>query len=129
MRTNIRQVAALAGVSRTTVSNVLLGKAGRVTAEKREQVLRVVQELGYVPVRPALQNRTGETRVLALALHDPNVAQYEFHSQVYAGICAAALRHDYDVLTVLRADPDWAVNRTAIRLLDRRSDGILFLPS
>lgn len=129
MRTNIRQVAALAGVSRTTVSNVLLGKPGRITPAKREEVLRAVEELGYVPVQPVLQNRKGETRVLALALHDPRLAQYEFHSQVYAGICAAALKHDYDVLTVLRSEPDWAVNRSAVRLLDRRSDGILFFPS
>jgi DNA-binding LacI/PurR family transcriptional regulator len=129
MRTNIRQVAALAGVSRTTVSNVLLGKEGRITPAKREEVLRAVEQLGYLPVRPSLQNRTGESRVIALALHDPNHARFDFHSRVYAGICETALRHDYDVLTVLRAEPDWAVNRTAVRLLDRRSDGILFLPS
>jgi DNA-binding LacI/PurR family transcriptional regulator len=129
MRTNIRQVAALAGVSRTTVSNVLLGKEGRISPAKRAEVLLAVEKLGYLPVRPALQNRVGETRVLALALHDPRLAIFEFHSQIYAGICEAALKNDYDVLTVLRADPDWAANRTAVRLLDRRSDGILFLPS
>ena len=129
MRTNIRQVAALAGVSRTTVSNVLLGKEGRISPVKRDEVLRAVEQLGYVPVRPSLQNRAGQTRVLALALHDPRLARYEFHSQVYSGICEAALKHDYDVLTMLRAEPDWAVNRTAIRLLDRRSDGILLFPS
>jgi DNA-binding LacI/PurR family transcriptional regulator len=129
MRTNIRQVAALAGVSRTTVSNVLLGKEGRITSVKRAEVLRAVEQLGYLPVQPVLQNRPVETRVLALALHDPRLARYDFHSQVYAGICETALRHDYDVLTVLRSEPDWAVNRAAVRLLDRRSDGILFLPS
>ncbi|MDR3692894.1 MAG: LacI family DNA-binding transcriptional regulator [Fimbriimonas sp.] len=129
MRTNIRQVAALAGVSRTTVSNVLLGKEGRITSAKREEVLRAVEQLGYLPVRSSLQNRNGETRVLALALHDPLLARSEFHSQVYAGICQAALENDYDVLTVLRSAPDWAVNRSAVRLLDRRSDGILFFQS
>jgi len=129
MRTNIRQVAALAGVSRTTVSNVLLGKEGRISPAKRAEVLRAVEKLGYLPVRPTLQNRVGETRVLAIAHHDPLLAKYEFHSQVYAGICEAALKNDYDVLTVLRSDPDWAADRTAVRLLDRRSDGILFLPS
>jgi len=129
MRTNIRQVAAFAGVSRTTVSNVLLGKEGRITVAKRAEVLRAVEELGYLPVRPVLQNRSGETRVLALALHDPRLVRYDFHSQVYAGICEAALRHDYDVLTMLRSEPDWAVNRVAVRLLDRRSDGILILPT
>lgn len=129
MRTNIRQVAALAGVSRTTVSNVLLGKEGRITATKREEVLRAVEKLGYLPVRPVLQNRKGDTRVLAVALPEPHLVQFSFHSQIYAGIFETALKHDYDVLTVLRADPDWAVNRTAVRLLDHRSDGILFLPS
>jgi len=128
MRANIRQVAEMAGVSRTTVSNVLLGKTGRITAEKRDTVLRAVEELGYVPVKPVLQNRAEKTRVLALALHEPSLIHFKFHSQVYAGVCEAALRHDYDVLTVLRSNPKWAVNRKAVSLLDRRSDGILFLP-
>lgn len=127
MRTNIRQVAALAGVSRTTVSNVLLGKEGRITPEKREKVLQAVEKLGYFPVRPVLQNGMGSTRVLAIALSDPFLAHHDFHSRVYAGICEAALRHDYDILTVLRAEPDWAANRAAVRLLDRRSDGIVFI--
>lgn len=128
MRSNIRQVAALAGVSRTTVSNVLLGREGRIAQETREAVLRAVEELGYVPVHPTLQNRKAQTRVLALAVTKPELIRYDFHSKVYVGICDAALRNDYDVLTVLRSDPDWATNRSAIRLLDGRSDGILLFP-
>jgi len=129
MRTNIRQVAALAGVSRTTVSNVLLGKEGRITPAKREEVLKAVEQLGYLPIRPSLQNRKEETRVISIALQDPQLVRFDFYSQVYAGVCERALRHDFDVLTVLRAEPDWAENRSSIRLMDRRSDGIVFLPT
>jgi LacI family transcriptional regulator len=129
MRATIRQVAELAGVSRTTVSNVLLGREGRITPEKRDHVLRAVEKLRYVPVRTSLQNRQPRTRVLAMAIEHPHHIGFDFHSKVYTGICEAALRNDYDVLTVLRPDPDWAVNRAAVRLLDGRSDGILVFPT
>jgi len=32
----------------------------------------------------------------------------------------------YDVLMLLRSDPDWAVERSEVQFLDRRSDGIIF---
>ena len=42
----IKEIAERAGVSMTTVSNVL-NKKKNVGAETREQVLRIAQELGY----------------------------------------------------------------------------------
>ena len=36
------------------------------------------------------------------------------------------MRHGYDVLMMLRPDPDWAANRSEVQFLDRRSDGIVF---
>jgi DNA-binding LacI/PurR family transcriptional regulator len=47
-RPTINDVAALSGVSKTTVSNVIRG-AGRVSATTRERVLESAQTLGYRP--------------------------------------------------------------------------------
>jgi len=110
MRANIRQVAERAGVSRTTVSNVLLGRHDIVAPQKRDRVLRAARELDYMPVRPSLQNRHVQTKVIALALDDPGKAIWAFHSGTYSGVCEGALRHGYDLLTILRPDPDWASN-------------------
>ena len=45
---SIREVAELAGVSAATVSRVMNGTA-KVDPEKRERVLRVIEETGFIP--------------------------------------------------------------------------------
>jgi len=126
MRATIRQVAERAGVSRTTVSNVLLGRNEIVAADKREMVLQAVRELDYVPVRPTLQNRHVETRVIAVPVDNPRKISWAINSGTYTGMCEAAMEHGYDVTMLLRPNPDWAADRSSVQLLDRRSDGIVF---
>ncbi len=126
MRSTIRQVAQRAGVSRTTVSNVLLGRTGVVTPDKQRAVLDAVRELEYVPVRSALQNRHVPTRVFALSLGTPRRVWWNIHAETYDGMCQSALEHGYDLLTLLRPDPDWALDRGEVQFLDRRSDGFVF---
>ena len=45
----LRDVARLAGVSAMTVSNVINGREGRVSAATVEKVRAAVEEIGYVP--------------------------------------------------------------------------------
>ena len=45
----IKDIAAATGVSPTTVSNVINGKAGRVSAQTIESINKAIKELGYVP--------------------------------------------------------------------------------
>lgn len=118
MRATIRQVAERAGVSRMTVSNVLLGRTEIVTPETRAVVMRAVQELNYIPVgRPMLQNRRTETRVIAISMNDPKQLAWTINSGTQTGICEAAMKHGYDVLMLLRADPDWAADRREVQFL------------
>ena len=126
MRVTIRQVAEKAGVSKTTVSKVLVGRPERIPAPTRERVLRVVKEMGYVPVRTALQNRHVPTHVIAFPIDDVEKLQFTINSQTYFGICAGAVQHGYDVLTLLRTDSNWVDERKELRFLDRRSDGAIF---
>lgn len=64
-RPTIRDVAGRAGVSKSLVSLVLRG-SGRVSPEKRDAVLRAVQELGYRP--NAAARSLSERRALPQAL-------------------------------------------------------------
>lgn len=68
----IHDVARQAGVSPSTVSNVLNGKLDRMSAETSERVLRAVAELGYAPSEMARGLRTGFVPIIGLIV--PSVA-------------------------------------------------------
>jgi len=63
----IKDVAALAGVSAGTVSNVL-NRPSYVKAETRERVLAAIRELDFTPHQGARQFRPGRVRTLGLAV-------------------------------------------------------------
>ena len=54
----IKDIASATGVSATTVSNVINGKAGRVSAETVAKINKAIDDLGYVPNR---NSRTGSS--------------------------------------------------------------------
>jgi DNA-binding LacI/PurR family transcriptional regulator len=62
----ILEVARLAGVSVSTVSNVLNGKKNRMSAETLDRVMRAVGELGYEPNRMARGLKTGFVSIIGL---------------------------------------------------------------
>ena len=68
-RATVKDVAALAGVSPKTVSNVMNGTVF-VRPDTQEKVLAAVEELGFVPNLSARSLRNGRTGVIALALPD-----------------------------------------------------------
>jgi DNA-binding LacI/PurR family transcriptional regulator len=67
--TTIKDVGLRAGVTATTVSNVLRGK-GPITENTRQRVLRAVEELGYRPNLMAQGLVRGRSELLALLLPD-----------------------------------------------------------
>ncbi|GAA0994597.1 LacI family DNA-binding transcriptional regulator [Acrocarpospora macrocephala] len=66
-RVTIKDVASAAGVSPTTVSDIVNVK-GRVDPETRARVLKVVADLGWRPLRSARGLRTGRRGIIALCL-------------------------------------------------------------
>lgn len=127
MRASIRDVAEHAGVSPVTVSNVLRGRDGRASSATRARVLRSARALRYVPVAgPATQKRHVETRVLGLVF-DGTPLEGLWGLPTFWGMREAAIKHDYDLLTMLRVRPDWMVDQEELQFLDRRSDGFIFI--
>ena len=85
-RITIYQVAERAGVSISTVSNVL-NKPHRVNAATRERVLAVADELGFVPsARAAVQARRGTGRIGVMA----PFTSYNSYLRRLAGVLGAA---------------------------------------
>jgi DNA-binding LacI/PurR family transcriptional regulator len=62
----ITDVARLAKVSISTVSNVLNGRTGQMSAATRARVERAVEKLGYRPNRAARQLKTGQVSMIGL---------------------------------------------------------------
>jgi len=121
-RPSITAVAAVAGVSPTTVSHALSGTRA-VRAETRERVIRAAAQLGYTPNRVASGLRLQRTGVVGLA--SDRIATTPFAGRIVQGAQDAARDRDV-VLMVVDAEGDAALEAQQLRaLLDHRVDGIL----
>jgi len=90
----LKDVAAHAGVSFKTVSNVVNNRPV-VAPETRERVRDAIEALGYRPNLPARHLRKARVGVLALAVPDLNNTYF---SDVGNAVIAAAAEHSYTVL-------------------------------
>lgn len=103
---NMRNVAAAAGVSLSTVSLVVNGKPG-VAPDRRERVLKAMKELGYAA--DSRQNAAAETKVFGLLMESLSEASRSegFYTRIVTGIEETAYKLGYQVLLhVFRPDVD-----------------------
>ena len=121
--TTIYDIAKAAGVTATTVSNVLSGK-GSVSAATRSRVMQYAQDLGYQPNLIARSLIKGRTGVIGLAL--PNI-----ENPFYAEITAVLERLAYQaslrvfVTTLITGDP--MGQKLLGDLVLRQVDGLLVM--
>jgi DNA-binding LacI/PurR family transcriptional regulator len=103
-RPTVRDVAAVAGVSLTTVSHALNGK-GRVDARTRARVLDAAKRIGYRANPTARSLRSGRTGILALVLpmigtdaHRNEALGLDFYIRLAGAAAAAAAARDHALL-------------------------------
>lgn len=94
-RATIREVAALARVSPSTVSNLLNGRDQRMRASTRKRVLAAIEALGYQPNSAARQLRTGQVKTIGLVV--PSVAN-PFWGSFARAVEGQALQFDQQIL-------------------------------
>ncbi|RME64416.1 MAG: LacI family transcriptional regulator [Caldilineae bacterium] len=94
-RVTITDVARLADVSVSTVSNLLNGRDERMRPSTKERILAAIEELGYTPNQAARQLKTGQTSILGLIV--PSVAN-PFYGVFAREVEKAALDLGYQVL-------------------------------
>lgn len=126
-RATLADVARLAGVSGTTVSYILNGRAEemRISERTRERVLEAVAELDYRPNRSARSLRTRTTKTVGV-LSD-FVASGMFASRMLAGANAGARALDH-VLVIGESEGDPAVEAVLLdELAERQVDGLLYI--
>lgn len=122
---NIKQVAALAGVSASTVSRTI-NQPQKVDAQTAEKVWRVIRKSNYVRNSQALALVSGKSRILGLIISD--IAN-PFFPEIVKSFDHAATMRNYDVLV---ANTDYRVDRLAScvsKMLERQVDGLAIMTS
>jgi LacI family transcriptional regulator len=121
---SVKDVAAAAGVSLGTVSNVM-NRPEVVSSRTRERVERAMADLGFVRNESARQLRAGTSRTLAYVMLD---GSNPFFHDVAQGIENAAEEAD---LSLFICNSNSRADREEIhldRLLQQRVQGILITP-
>ncbi|MDZ8171418.1 LacI family DNA-binding transcriptional regulator [Microbacterium xanthum] len=101
----IEEVAAAAGVSRSTVSRVVNGSPA-VSPEAVESVKRAIADLNYVPNRAARTLASRQTHAIALIVPEDTTRFFgdPFFASVVSGINARLSQSDYVLNLVIASD-------------------------
>jgi LacI family transcriptional regulator len=122
--TGVKDVAARAGVSVGTVSNVL-NRPERVAASTRHRVLQAIDELGFVRNESGRQLRAGRSRSIAYVMLD---AANPFFTDVAKGIEKVA-RGEGVAVFICNSDGDRDQEMHYLELLlQQRVRGVLVTP-
>ena len=110
-RPTVRQVAARAGVSAATVSNVMNG-TGRVGPATRASVLAAARELGYAPWTSERAGKRGGTGVIGLTLTVYGDAAVDYLAIAYyrdlvVAAVAEAMRRGYLLVVMPSSMTSW----------------------
>lgn len=120
----LRTISELTGLAVTTVSRAL-SNAPQLSAETRERVRRVADELGYMPDRAALRLRTGRTNVISLVL-DSHQEILGFSNSIINGL-TLALRDTSVHLILTPTFPNMALTEPVEFIVrNRLADGVIF---
>ncbi|MFQ3587372.1 MAG: LacI family DNA-binding transcriptional regulator [Fimbriimonadaceae bacterium] len=130
MRGSIKDVAKRAGVSISTVSYALNNGPKPVAPELKQKILRIADELGYQPSAVARSLISGRIHTVGVVhpygRHD--LIRRDFFREVLNGVHNAAKDHQHDILLYTRTNVG-SPAEIARLLLDRRTDGIVFVGS
>ncbi|MFQ2091388.1 catabolite repressor/activator [Aeromonas taiwanensis] len=118
------EIAALAGVSRTTASYVINGKADqyRISQTTRDKVMAVVHAHNYQPDSRAASLRGGQTKTLGFILPDLENASY---AKLAKRLEQGARTQGYQLLIVCSEDEPETEKELARMLVSRHVDALL----
>lgn len=125
MTVTIRDVAAAAGVSTATVSNVL-NKTGKVGRSTHLLVLSAVRRLGYIPDVHARHLARHDRRTLGIIVSD---IENPFFPEVIKGFEQRAAQLGYDAIL---SDTNYDLRRTrqaAERMMEHKVRGVAIMTS
>jgi LacI family transcriptional regulator len=124
MAATIRDVAARAGVSIKTVSNVVNERHARVGPETRARVLAVIEELGYRPHAAAKGLRLRRSHTLGFVTDE--IVTTPYAGAIIKGTQDHAWAHGL-ILMIVNTGKDAVLTEAAIETLhEHRVEGIIY---
>ena len=101
--TTIKHVASLAGVSVSTVSIILNGKANdrKISPETQHKVLEAVKALNYRPNVSAKKLRSSTNKEYSIAVYWASDYRTHFLARLITGIQAEVLKYEYPINIVI----------------------------
>jgi LacI family transcriptional regulator len=120
---NIKKVAELCNVSVATVSRVI-NKKGNVKKETEEKILKVIEELNYIPNALARNLSKQESDVIGVVV--PDVTNV-FYTEVIKGIMESASQNNLHVI-FYNTDSDMEKEINALKMIkEQRLKGALLI--
>ena len=123
MPITIADVAARAGVSKTTVSRVLNGK-GELDEATAARVRQVIDELGYVPSARAVGLARGRTRIVGMLV--PSLT-WPWMGEVLQGVVDVVETEGYGLLLFTCNRGDESMRQFASQVSAKSFDGLLVI--
>ena len=121
--TSLAEIARTAGVSQMTVSRAVNNRSG-VSRAKREEILRIADEMNYVAGRAAQTFSGGKNKIIGLVateLHNPFVAE------LVSGAARAARTVGYELLVYSLSESDHRPPSCVLNLFQQSTDGVIAL--
>lgn len=122
-KVTIADVAKLAGVSISSVSNVLNDRTNKMRQSTSERIQKAINDLGYTPNLAARQLKTGHSPFIGLVV--PSVAN-PFYGNFARLVEESALKNGYQVLLGNSGREPEREKRYAEQLLAAGVEGIIF---
>jgi len=125
---SIKDIARDVGVSTTTVSFVLNGKARekRISAEMKGRIEEAAQRLNYRPNEVARGLRTGQSHTLALFVED---ISNPFFAHLARHVEQEAYQSGYTVMFCSTENEASKANRLLFLMQHRQMDGFIIVPT
>jgi LacI family transcriptional regulator len=125
---SIKDIANEVGVSTTTVSFVLNGKAKekRISDDLKEEILKIASRLNYRPNQVARGLRTGQTHTLGLIIED---ISNPFFANLAKAVEEEADKFGYTVMFCCTENSEAKASSLINMLKHRQMDGFLITPT
>lgn len=123
-RATIKDVAHAAGVSVTTVSNVLNGRTEAMAEDTLQRIQQTIQQLNYRPSRVARSLVTQQTATLGVIISEIDTPLF---LQALNHIETIARRAEYHILLATTAEHLDDEAQIIDLLLEKQVDGIIYL--
>ena len=121
----IKEIAELAGVSKSTVSRVL-NNNGYVGEETRQRIEKVIKEQNYTPSAAAVSLSKQETNTIGVIIPEIDNA---FFGEIIKGITEIADQQDFSIICCDTQNKAEKELRALKMLEQQRVRGILFTPA